>query len=670
MNRPSYFLMAMTLFLSNLQNVCLSQSPGDASMRDVIFAAADRITENCLTDIRSKSGWETEREAIRKDLKFMLGLEPWPERTPLEATVTHVHELPDYRIENLHFQSLPQFYVTANLYIPNEGQAPFPVIVYLCGHARNDAGSKGHYSHHPEWLARHGYAVLIVDAIQLSEIPGKHRGTHTHGLFDWYARGYTPAGIEVWNAIRALDYLETRPEIDMQHLGMTGRSGGGSMSLFTAAIEDRVKVVVTANCTSTIATHVKSDTVRGHCDCAFHLNALQRCFSELGACLAPRPYLILNGRYDRIFPPEGYSVFAEKVESIYTLLEAADQFMSIESVAGHKDLLMFQTEAFHWFEKHLKGIDSDESVVKLERDPIETQLVFTDGLPEGFINDDIEHRFVTLAQEPKIETKEQWLRHATQLRKELKRYVFGALPKERGVVRPTIVSVTNDDKSRVIDLKFESEPGMVLPARLIVPAEPKLGELSLIWIGNGEDQAEFDAFRKTWPDHAILYLTVRGVGALAFDPEIEKRFHRRAAILVGATRDSMRVWDVMRALDLLQMMSDGAGEKVAVYGRGALGVIGLYAAVWDARIKGAILHDPPTNHTQDPIFLNILRFTDLPWAAPLIAPSKLAFLEERPPEFDWSAKVYETLGQTGGCITGPTLPDLLTQIAEQEQLDQ
>ncbi len=103
-------------------------------------------------------------------------------------------------------------------------------------------GSKVSYQHHPAWFAEHGYVCLILDTLQLAEIQGVHHGTSRRGMWWWQTLGYTPAGIECWNAMRALDYLQSRKEVDPKRLGVTGRSGGGATSWWIAAADDRVAV--------------------------------------------------------------------------------------------------------------------------------------------------------------------------------------------------------------------------------------------------------------------------------------------------------------------------------------------------------------------------------------------------------------------------------------------
>jgi hypothetical protein len=193
----------------------------------------ERLESRCLADVQTLSDWTSQRDERRRQLLEMLGLWPLPERTPLQPTVTGRIDGDDFVVEKLHFQSLPGLYVTANLYRPKGLTQPAPAVLYVCGHAQvktNDIsyGNKTAYRHHGAWLSRHGYVCLVIDTLQLGEIQGDHHGTYRLGQWWWNRRGYTPAGVEAWNGIRALDYLETRSEVDRRRIGMTGRSGGGS----------------------------------------------------------------------------------------------------------------------------------------------------------------------------------------------------------------------------------------------------------------------------------------------------------------------------------------------------------------------------------------------------------------------------------------------------------
>lgn len=114
------------------------------------------------------------------------------------------------------FSRYPGLYITANLYLPDRKiDKPLPTILYVCGHGgvKKDGvsfGNKTSYHHHGIWFA-HDYACLIIDTLQLGEIEGEHHGTYNLNKWWWMARGYTSAGVEAWNCMRALDYLEDPP---------------------------------------------------------------------------------------------------------------------------------------------------------------------------------------------------------------------------------------------------------------------------------------------------------------------------------------------------------------------------------------------------------------------------------------------------------------------------
>src|SRR5688572_19962283 len=198
------------------------------------------MTATCLDDIRSLHDWKGQQPELRRQLLDMLGLDPLPKRTPLKAQITGRVEQDTYTIEKIVFQSLPGLYVTGNFYIPIGDVKALPTILYLCGHSPHPLGAKFHYQDRAIWFASNGYPCLVLDTHEFGELSGIHHGTHDLNMWHWLSLGYTPAGVEVWNAIRALDYLETRPEVDAKRIGLTGISGGGAMTWYTAAVDERI----------------------------------------------------------------------------------------------------------------------------------------------------------------------------------------------------------------------------------------------------------------------------------------------------------------------------------------------------------------------------------------------------------------------------------------------
>ena len=186
------------------------KTPGDRMFADYFKIETKRLADDCLAEIQVLEDWNVKKQVYRKQLHEMLGLDPMPERTPLKATVTGTVKHDEFEVRNLHFQSSPGLYVTGNLYVPKNLNKPAPTILYVCGHGRVridgiDYGNKTHYQHLGAWFARNGYVCLAIDTIQLGELSGIHHGTYRHGMWWWNSRGYTPAGVEAWNCIRALD---------------------------------------------------------------------------------------------------------------------------------------------------------------------------------------------------------------------------------------------------------------------------------------------------------------------------------------------------------------------------------------------------------------------------------------------------------------------------------
>ena len=187
----------------------LGDRPGDQHLAEYFKLQTALIGDRCLNPLPDRASWEAQRAEYRRQLMEMLGLDPLPERTDLQVTVTGTIETDDFVVEKLYFQSMPRLYVTGNLYRPKELSGRVPAILYVCGHAgvRKEGisyGNKCAYQHHGVRFARLGYVCLVIDSVQLGEIEGIHHGTYRYGMWWWLNRGYTPAGVEAWFGIRAL----------------------------------------------------------------------------------------------------------------------------------------------------------------------------------------------------------------------------------------------------------------------------------------------------------------------------------------------------------------------------------------------------------------------------------------------------------------------------------
>lgn len=330
----------------------------------------DHIRAQTLHDLEAitPDNWQATQRQWREQLQEMLGLAPWPERTDLQATSVGSIAVEGVNIDRLHYQSRPGLYVAANLYKPDFGEPPeagWPAVLYVCGHARVTShgrllGNKTSYQHHGLWLARHGVVCLIVDTIQLGEFHGEHHGTYKLGRWDWISRGYTPAGVEAWNAIRGIDLLQSLAYVDGDRIGITGRSGGGAYSWFAAALDDRIRVAVPVAGITDLENHVIDGCVEGHCDCMYFVNFHRWDYTKLAALVAPRPLLLANSDSDGIFPLDGVMRTHEQLAALYRKLGHANDYGVLIAPGPHKDTQELQVGAFKWL---LRALTSTEPVI-------------------------------------------------------------------------------------------------------------------------------------------------------------------------------------------------------------------------------------------------------------------------------------------------------------------
>ena len=202
-----------------------------------------------------------------------------PEQTPLKATVTGTVEGDGFVVENLHYQSVPGLYVTANLYRPSKdatsgegcrrSSTSAAIRAWAATATRPPTSRTGSGSP--------GTAMSAWSSTRSSSArsPGVHHGTYREGRWWWHSRGYTPAGVECWNGIRGIDYLVGRPDVDPDRIAVTGISGGGAATFWIAAADDRVKVAVPVSGMADLHSYVANRVVNGHCDCMFLYNTFQ-----------------------------------------------------------------------------------------------------------------------------------------------------------------------------------------------------------------------------------------------------------------------------------------------------------------------------------------------------------------------------------------------------------
>ena len=402
--------------------------------QQLVYAAME-LSKVCLWDVDSLDSWKLKRLVLREQLAWMLGLRPLPRRGPLKAETHGVIERPNYTIEKLVFQSHPGLYVTANFYLPKNRVGSVPCVIYLNGHWPSVYGAKTGFQDRYLWYPSHGFACLVIDPLEFGEVPGIHHGTSGLGLWQWLSLGYTPAGVEVWNAMRALDWLETRVEVEATRVGVTGISGGGVMSQYFAAMDDRVAVAAPSCSTYTIGNQAATGLVSQQCDCTFYPNVFGIDFPVVAALIAPRPLMLFGGRKDPIFPPAGFRQAFRHARRVYDLYGSAPDgsplIRLVESPSGHTDPPSFLRECHRWMVKWLQPPAKSSSGSDVEwqpkPEPPET-LACISVPPTSAANCHVHQTWIAAAGATRPTDVNAWTARSQILRSTVKEKVFSWFP--------------------------------------------------------------------------------------------------------------------------------------------------------------------------------------------------------------------------------------------------
>ncbi len=292
---------------------------------------AERLGEERRARLKTRADAEAYVKELQGKVRECLG--PWPEKTPLKARTTRTVERDSYTIENVIFESRPDFPVTGNLYVPKGRGGKLPGVVGLCGHSANGKAA-GTYQSFAQGLARQGYVVFIIDPIGQGErlqcVNAELKARFGVGVPEHLHVGNQQVLVDeflgswmVWDGIRALDYLLTRPEVDPKHIGLTGNSGGGTQTTWLSAADPRWTMVGASCFVTTLRRNLENELPADTEQCPPRAIALGLDHADFIAAMAPRP-VILMGQERDYFDARGLEEAFGRLKHLYRLLGAED----------------------------------------------------------------------------------------------------------------------------------------------------------------------------------------------------------------------------------------------------------------------------------------------------------------------------------------------------------
>ncbi|MBI3646082.1 MAG: acetylxylan esterase, partial [Acidobacteriales bacterium] len=589
----------------------LNFTSNSTEFREIRKMLRNYLNEKALEKLqerqRTVAGISTPEELSKRKAYFrehmLRALGGLPERTPLNPRLVGTVERPAYRIEKIVFESQPRFYVTANLYIPKTGKPPYPAILFPLGH--EDGGKSN-----PTWqqmlgsLATKGFVALTWDPIGQGErvqiydedLGGSKVGESTteHTVLDTQALlvGDHLARYTIWDGIRALDYLLSRPEVDPARVGITGNSGGGTHTSYIASLDDRIAVAAPScyitswrQMLETIGPQDGEQVFPGWFEDELD-------YPDFIYAFAPKPFLMLSAIRD-FFPIGGARETYAEASRVYAAVGAADKLKMFEADDNHGYTKARRMRAYAWLSQWLKGAEDLSPEPEIEM----TSIQDLNCTPTGQVATSLAGETVSSLNRKRLEQ----LRPKSRAKPgDLPRVVREASHYETatGPVRVSSYGVLLRPGYRIEKLIYQSEPGILIPSLLYLPDKRADKSAAVLVVeSEGKAAAASEAERFVRSGLAVLSIDARGFGETrppvdTPGPGEDEFFHYfgdyneiQIAMLLGRPIVGMRARDIARGVDLLAARPEVDAGRIYAYGKGAAAVPLLYAAVSDGRIR-------------------------------------------------------------------------------------
>ncbi len=587
----------LTFLLS--ASVALGQTDPADSFFAWMHAIANQDLEQrdqAIRSIRSVEDAERRKNLVRQIL--LTGLGGLPDyHGPLNATVTGKLSADSYSIDKVMYESLPGFYITANLYLPNQ-PGRHPAILMQAGHTQEGKPENQRMAAN---LAAKGFVVLCFDPIGQGERVQTYSHQQDSALAGWSVPehiaidaqaqliGQSLARYFIWDAMRSLDYLAGRPEVDASRIGADGCSGGGALTTFIGALDARVKAVVPACYPSSFKTLFATSGPHG--EMAFpHFLASGLDIADFVELSAPKPWLLESTERDEFgFSHEGVQLVYQEAQEFYDLYHARDRLGFLVAPGSHGMALAARESLYRWMIRWLNDGEGDyhEQPVKMFSDG-ELRVTRT-----GQVEDEPGSRkfYQLLSAELRKQQKQGTI---PDLRAELQTLQVAS---DGSVPRIKIVDEAGTGFGKRQHLLLESDPGIWLDATLYLPSSSGR-KPALILLHANEIAAEMPT--------AVMAERMARLGEVVLELEPRKSLMKNTrgsytgdwisamqANLIGRNLPAMRAHDILRGVDLLRSLQDVDPGSVRGAARGVSGICLLLAAAADSRITGIWLDKTP-----------------------------------------------------------------------------
>ena len=577
-----------------------------------------------FNQIQTETDFRSWQEANRRTFLELIGGLP-TERSRLHARVTGEISREGYIIRKVIFESLPEYYVTANLYIPTTGKPPFPAVLSPCGHSQNGKAYDV-YQHLFIGLVKRGYVVLSYDPmgqgeryqywnfLQQETLLKDPDSQHAMAGLQEILLGQNLARYFIWDGIRGLDYLTSLHEVDASRLGVTGNSGGGTLTTYISMLDPRVKVASIVTFITSLPKKIEARSLDADADPEQDIPGLLAAgldHTEFVGMIAPRPVLIGAAARD-FFPIEGTRRTFAELQSLYMKLGVPERIKMVEFDHRHMYSQPLREATYAWFDHWLKGVDTEAHEPEIVTENDATLQCTPTGQVITSLGGKTVHDFNWAQAEQELRLLDS-RRGSSDFRTTLAAKIRSRLALPADATAPVAKTLaTNGVGDLVIEkLLLETEPGISVPTRVIHRKGLQGKARAVLYLrdrrGEGDRPALFASLAEQ--GQVVAVADVRGFGENWAPRDVREQeaeyFHPRdatdadfayAAFILGRPLLGMRTGDALGVVRYLRTRSDVDPKRVAMVGRGWAGVTALFAAAVDSDISSVAVEAIPVSY--------------------------------------------------------------------------
>lgn len=560
-----------------------------------------------IATLETESDWLVRQAEVREKLNRLIGT--FPEKTPLNAKVVDVIKREDYKVEKIIYESVPGYYVTAGLFVPNNIKGKAPAIIYVSGHAGESFRSKT-YQHVIINLVKKGFVVLAIDPMgqgerkqYLTPTAGKSKlgptSEHSYVGAQCYISGYSPTKYFVWDGIRAVDYLLSRKDVDADRIGITGRSGGGTQTTYISAFDERIKAAAPECFITSMEYLLKSKGPQDAEQNLFHMLSEGLDHADFIEIRAPKPTMLITTTRD-MFSIQGARDTYVEAKKAYKALGDEAAIRMVEDDYGHESTKKNREAMYAFFQETLDnpGLSDDREVEIFKEEDLwvtKTGQVMTSLGGESMYT--LNKRIVE-SQMKTLESKRKAFSNSK---------IITSAKKATGFHQP-IDFGKSIFSGRYVEDNYSIEKYMIngsgdymLPIALIKPNNPINNKALLILSDKGMDYAvneETEVLDLVKRGHNVIVFDIAGIGSLGNGYlRGDSQFGGASfnlwfgGILVDKSILGKRVEDILRVTHWIGNELSNY-DSIAAVSYGALGSELLHASVFSDQIKEVYLKNP------------------------------------------------------------------------------